>query len=145
MGDYWAKNSKQGYGCYTDLSLAFSVDKSIQRFNHDIFRVQRKILFQMMISLINVNPPYKRATFSFSELLLDCCFLKIISLKCKIILMPRMCVLGWQILLSFNSFQFAYMSMISFDLNHDSCSHRLWICWGDQINIMAIKHTSILF
>ena len=48
--------------------VPFSVDKSSYRFSHSLSETERMIAFQMEISLINVNSPYKSIT-SFSELL----------------------------------------------------------------------------
>ena len=76
MGGYRAKHSKQGYGCYADLSPC--LQEFLEILSHPpLPGTKRETLLQMEISLISVNASYKRViSTEFSELFLYLLFLK---------------------------------------------------------------------
>ena len=81
------KHIKQGYGCYADLSLVFSVLRISTDLDTLLFVAQRETPSQTEISLTDINVSSKGVTSTvFSELQ---CVLFLKNNQIKIILCPR--------------------------------------------------------
>lgn len=94
MGGHQESTENKGMVVMQTSVIAFSFDKSFQRFGHVPFLgTMRESPLQMEISLILVNVSYKRVTSNqFSELLL--CLQVLKNNQLKIMLMPEKHVLG---------------------------------------------------